>query len=72
MQEIQPKIEPIAARTRSHTFTKKYTTLSHVAHAVLDHDTGKQLNYGQLRKHSKFQKHGTNLSQIKWEDYARE
>ena len=27
----------------------------HVAYSVLYHDTGKQLNYGQLRKHPKFQ-----------------
>ena len=29
--------------------------MTHVAYLVLDHDTGKQLNYGQLRKHPKFQ-----------------
>ena len=29
--------------------------LTHVANLILDHDTGKQLNYGQLRKHTKFQ-----------------
>ena len=27
----------------------------HVAHSVLYQETGKQLNYGQLRKHPKFQ-----------------
>ena len=27
----------------------------HVANSVLDQETGKQLNYGQLRKHPKFQ-----------------
>ena len=83
MQEIQPKNEPIAARTRSRTFEQKYTTLSHsralvaqllthVAHSVLDHDTGKQLKYVKLRKQQKFQKHGTNLSQMKWKDYIKE
>ena len=52
MQGIQPKNEPIAARTRSCTFAQKYTNpshsralaaqfLAHVAHAVLDHDTRK-------------------------------
>ena len=30
--------------------------LAHVAHSVLDHDTGNQLNYGQLINHPKFQK----------------
>ena len=29
--------------------------LTHAAHSVLDHDTGKLLNYVQLRKHPKFQ-----------------
>ena len=29
--------------------------MTHVAYLVLDHDTGEQLNYGQLRKHPKFQ-----------------
>ena len=29
--------------------------LTHAAYSVLDNDTGKQLNYGQLRKHTKFQ-----------------
>ena len=27
----------------------------HVVNSVFDHDTGKQLNYGQLRNHPKFQ-----------------
>ena len=67
MQGIQPKNEPISARRISRTFSQQYTTpslsrslaaqlLTHVAHSILDHDTGKQLNYGQLRKHPKFQK----------------
>ena len=66
IQEIQPLNERISARTRSITVSQKYTTLSHsislaaqllthVENSVLDHDTGKQLNYGQLRKHPKFQ-----------------
>ena len=29
--------------------------LKHVENSVLDQETGKQLNYGQLRKHPKFQ-----------------
>ena len=29
--------------------------MRHVAYSVLDNDTGKQLNYGQLRKHPNFQ-----------------
>ena len=66
IQAIQPLNEPIAARKISHTLSQKYTTLSHsralaaqllthVANSVLDHDTGKQLNYGKLRKNKKFQ-----------------
>ena len=27
----------------------------HVVNSVFDHDTGKQLNYGKLRNHPKFQ-----------------
>ena len=66
IQDIQPLNEPISAITRSSTLFHKYTTLSHsqelvaqllkhVANSVLYHDTGKQLNYRQLRKHTKFQ-----------------
>ena len=29
--------------------------LTHIENLVLDHDIGKQLNYGKLRKHPKFQ-----------------
>ena len=58
--------EPISQRTRSKTFEKKYTTPSHsralathlltdMANSVLEHETGKQLNYGQLRKHPRLQ-----------------
>ena len=58
--------EPISQRTRSKTFEKQYTTPSysgalatnliiHMANSVLEHETGKQLNYGQLRKHPKLQ-----------------
>ena len=65
-KEIQPLSEPVAARTRSRKLSHKYTTPSHsrefaaqlltrVAYSVLDHDTGKKLNYGQLRKHPNFQ-----------------
>ena len=64
--KIQTLNEPIADRKKSITLDNKYTTLSHslslaaqllmhVAYSVLDHDTGKQLNYGKRRKHPKFQ-----------------
>ena len=63
---IQPLVEPVAARTRSITFYHNSTTtshlralaaqlLTHLAYLFLYHDTGKQLDYGQLRKHAKFQ-----------------
>ena len=29
--------------------------LTHAAYSVLDNDTGKQMNNGQLKKHPKFQ-----------------
>ena len=59
-QIIQKKNEPIAQRTRSKTFEKKITTpshtralatqlLTHMENSVLEQETGKQLNYGQLR-----------------------
>ena len=65
-QTIQTKSEPIATGTRSQTFAQKYTTpthsraldtqvLTYVANSVLEQETGKQLNYGKLRKHPKFQ-----------------
>ena len=65
-QTIQNKSEPISNRTRSQTFAQKYTTpshsrvlstqlLTHVANSVLEKETGNQLNYGQLRKHPRFQ-----------------
>ena len=58
--------EPISQRTRSKTFEQKYTTpshsralathlLTHMTNLVLEHKTGKQLNYGQLRKHPRLQ-----------------
>ena len=66
IQEIQTLNEPIAKRKRSLSVTQEYTTpshsrvaaqlITHVANSVLDQETGKQLNYGQLRKHPKFQK----------------
>ena len=60
-QIIQKTNEPIAQRTRSKTFEQKYTTpshsralatqlLTHMANSVLEQETRKQLNYGQLRK----------------------
>ena len=63
---IQNKSEPIAQRTRSRTFAQKYTTpshsralatqiLTHIANSVLEQEIGKKLNYGQLRKHPRFQ-----------------
>ena len=65
-QIIQKKNEPIAQRTRSKTFEKIYTTpshsralatqlLTHMENLVLEPETGKQLNYGQLRKHPRLQ-----------------
>ena len=65
-QTIQNKSEPIANRTISRAFAQKYTTpshsralatklLTHVANSVLEQETGKQLNYEQLRKHPRFQ-----------------
>ena len=65
-QAIQNPSEPIAKRTRSRTLTQKYTTpshsralaeqlLTHVANSVLEQETEKQLNYGKLRKHPRFQ-----------------
>ena len=66
IQAIQSLNEPIGVRTRSSTFSQKYTTPSHsralaaqlltnFANLVLDHDTGNQLNYVQLSKHPTFQ-----------------
>ena len=65
-KRTQKKSEPIAQRTRSKTFEQKYTTpsnyralatqlLTHMANSVLEQETGKQLNYGQLRKHPRLQ-----------------
>ena len=65
-QIIQKKNEPISQRTRSKTFAQKYMTpshsrslatqlLTHMANSVLEQETGKQLNYGQLRKHPRLQ-----------------
>ena len=65
-QIIQNKSEPIAQITRSRTFAKQYTTpshsramsiqlLTHMASSVLEQETGKQLNYGQLKKHPRLQ-----------------
>ena len=63
---IQPLSEPVPARKRSNTMSHNYTNTSHsqglaaqlmthVASSFLDHDIVKQLNYGQLRNHPKFQ-----------------
>ena len=63
---IQKTSESISQRTRSKTFEQKYTTpshsraltthfLTHIANSVLEHETGKQLNYGHLRKHPRLQ-----------------
>ena len=65
IQAIQNLNENLANRTISRTVTQKYNNpsharalkaqlLTHVAHSVLDQETGKQLNYGQLRKHPRF------------------
>ena len=69
---IQPLDEPVAERPRSSTLSHNYTTpshsrdlaaqiLMHAAYSVLDNDTGKQLNYGQLKKTSKV---SINMEQI--------
>ena len=66
IQTIQPLNEPISAIKTSSIASQKYTTpshsraleaqlLTHVANSVLYHETGKQLNYGQLRKNPKIQ-----------------
>ena len=63
---IQKTSESISQRTRSKTFEQKYTTpshsralathlLTHMAKSVLEHETGKQLNNGKLRKHPRLQ-----------------
>ena len=65
-QTIKNRSEPISNRTRSRTFAQKYTTplhsralatqlLTRAANSVLEQETGKQLNYGQLRKHPRSQ-----------------
>ena len=71
IQAIQTLTEPISKRTRSRKVTQKYTTpsnsralvaqlLTHVANSVLDQETGKQRDYDQLRKHTKFQETRNN------------
>ena len=63
---IKNTSEPISHRTKSKTCEQKYTApyhsralathlLSHMANSVLKHETGKQLNYGKLRKHPRLQ-----------------
>ena len=63
---LQKTSEPISQSTRSKTFDQKYTTpshsralathlITHMENSVLEHETGKQLNYGQLRKHPRLQ-----------------
>ena len=74
--------EPISKRTRSKTFEQKYTTpshsralathlITHTANSVLEHETGKQLNYVQLRTTPDSKKHGKHNSQMKWVDCAK-
>ena len=63
---IQNKSEPIPQRNISRMFAQRYTTpsrsrelatqlLTHMENPVLEKETGKQLNYGQLRKHPRLQ-----------------
>ena len=63
---LQKTSEPISQRTRSKTFEQNYTTpshsralathfLTHMSNSVLEHETGKQINYGKLRKHPRLQ-----------------
>ena len=79
IQISQTLNKPIAVRTRSSTLSQKYTTPSHsrvvttqlltdVANSVLDHDTGKKCIMDNLGSIQSFKKHGTNISQMKWED----
>ena len=46
--------------------------MTHTAYSVLDNDTGKELDYGRLRKILSFKKHGTNISQTKWVYYGKD
>ena len=66
MKNHQKTSEPISQRTRSKNIEQKYTTpshsrelathmLTHMENSVLEHETGKQLNYGQLRKYPRLQ-----------------
>ena len=43
-----------------------------MVNSVLEHETGKQLNYGQLRKHPRLQDTWKHHSQMKWGDCAKE
>ena len=63
---LQKTSETISQRTRSKTFEQKYTTpsqsralathlLTHMENSVVEQKTGKQLNYGQLRKNPRLQ-----------------
>ena len=56
---------PAAARTGSRTVSQNLTTpscsralaekiLTHAAYSVLDNETGKLINYGQLRRHPQY------------------
>ena len=65
-QIIQNKSEPIAQRTRTKKIAQKYTTsshsralakqlITHMENLVLEQETGKQINYEQLRKHPRLQ-----------------
>ena len=80
-QLIQKKSEPIAQRTRSKKFAQKHTTpshsrsldtqfITHMTNSVLEQETGKQLNYRQLRKHPRLQETRNKSFSMRWEDYA--
>ena len=77
----------MASRTRSSTLSHNYTTpsfsrslaeniLTHVAYSFLENETGKHLDYGQLRKYRKFQetlnKYFSNEMGILWQGVGNE
>ena len=64
-EKIQTLDEPVAARMISCTVSHNFTTpsgsralaaqiMTHAAYSVLDNGPGKLINYGQLRKHTKY------------------
>ena len=58
--------------TPSHSRALDTQFLTHMVNSVLEQETGKQLYYGQLRKHPRLQETWKNHSRMKWEDCAKE